>query len=99
IGKLYCYTVNNEIETDMFFRCCHIIDKCYYQDILELNHFKIMTTITSKNKFVTAEILENLFSVGFLNDNGYDGGGFTGEDDEGTIYLLSKYGKLVLDII
>lgn len=99
VGKLYLHVIENEVESDIFFRCTYLIDRCYYDDILELKKFKAQEKIMSKNKLMREEILDNLYGVGFLKISGYDGGGFKDDDDEGTVFMLNFYGELIIKIL
>lgn len=99
IGKLYVYCVENEYDIDSYFRICRIVEKCYFDDLEFLSHWKDRETICSQNKLIPQEIMESLFSGGLLAECGFNGGGFKEDDDAGTIYALNKYGKILSQII
>lgn len=98
VGKLYKLLINKEITISEYFRVCHLIDKCFYNDILKLNYFKTNESITSHNLEVPAETLEELFASGFISNHGFDGGTFEG-NNSGTIYKLNTYGKIIINLI
>ena len=99
IGKLYVYCVEKEYDIKSFFRISQIIQKCYFDDLEYLFYWESKETICAKNKNIPQEIMESLYSNGLLSERGYDGGGFSEEDDEGVEYALSKYGQIILSVI
>lgn len=73
IGRAFQLLVIDEIDTTIYFRICHIINKVFYQDILELRKFEdINSIIVSNNSLITAQALEELFSSGLLSEFGFD---------------------------
>ncbi len=99
IGKLYVYCVDNEYDIDSYFRICRIVEKCYFDDLVFLSHWKDHETICSQNKLIPQEIMESLFNGGLLAECGFNGGGFKEDDDAGTIYALNRYGNILSQII
>lgn len=99
IGKLYAYCAEQGYDLNSFFRICRIVEKCYYEDLTFLFHWKTREIICAKNKLVPQEIVESLYNAGMLSECGIDGGGFKVDDDEGIKYALSKYGEIILSII
>lgn len=98
IGKAYKYCIENELSLKFYLRLCYLVNECYYNDILELQHFRTNNRILSKNKVMDEEVLDSLFAAGLLSEYGYDGGGFNGED-EGTQYGLNKYSEAIINFI
>jgi len=98
IGKLYVYCVENEYDMNSYFRICRIVEKCYLDDLEYLVYWKSHETICLQNKLIPQEIMESLYSGGILAECGFDGGGFKPDDDEGTIYELNKFGKILLKL-
>ncbi len=99
IGKLFAYCIENEHDINTYFRICRSIEKCYYDDLRFLVHWKSKETICSQNKLIPQEIMESLYSGGLLSECGFNGGGFKVDDDSGTIYALNKFGGILLNII
>lgn len=99
IGKLYIYCTENDYDINSFFRICRIIEKCYFDDLQYLIHWKDKETICAQNKMIPQEIVEALSNDGLLSECGFDGGGFTEDVESGVIYALSKYGKIILNIM
>lgn len=99
IGKLYVYCVEKEYDIKSFFRIGQIVQKCYFDDLEYLFYWESKETICAKNKNIPQEIMESLYSNGLLSERGYDGGGFSEDDDEGVEYALSKYGQIILSVI
>lgn len=99
IGKLFILFLNKKIESAFYIRLCHLIDKCFYNDIEYLKKFKTNERITSNNECgIKKEILESLFSNGVLGNFGYDGGNFAGKNS-GTIYGLNEYSSVILEVL
>lgn len=99
IGKLYVYCVFNEYDINSYFRICRIVEKCYYEDLHYLKEWESNQTICAQNKLIPQEIMESLYSDGLISECGINGGGFKPDDDAGVIYILSKYGEILLSII
>lgn len=99
IGKLYVYCVEKEYDIKSFFRISQIVQKCYFDDLEYLFYWESKETICAKNKNIPQEIMESLYSNGLLSERGYDGGGFSEDDDEGVEYALSKCGQIILSVI
>ena len=99
IGKLYAHCVEGEYDLDSYFRICRIVEKCYFDDLEFLSHWKEHETICSQNNLIPQEIMESLYSAGLLAECGFNGGGFKEDDEEGTIYALSRYGVILLQLI
>lgn len=98
IGKLFVYYIRGKIDINEFNRIGFIINKCYYEDIIELKHFTKSKIITSQNNYVSHEVLENLFSYGLLREQGFDGGDFSG-GNAGTCYTLNRYSEILILIV
>ncbi|WP_010241520.1 hypothetical protein [Clostridium arbusti] len=98
IGKLFKVLLDEEINSSQYFRLCYIIDKCYYDDIFQLKYIDEDGSITSHNKQIDNEILENLFSNGLLSSKGIDEGTFENTYG-GTIYVLNDYSKILIRLI
>lgn len=99
MGKVYVYCAENEYEINSYFRVCNIIQRCYFDDLKYLSNWESRETICAQNKLIPQEIMESLYSEGLLSECGFDGGGFLPDDDAGTIYSLSKFGKILLDVL
>ncbi len=99
VGKVYKYCVENGLNIKFYLRICYLVNECYYDDILELKHFRTNDRISSKNKVMDTETLVSLYAAGLLSEYGYNGGGFTDEDDEGTIFGLNKYSEIIVDLM
>lgn len=93
LGKSLKLLKQEDVNLDFYFRLCHLINNSFYNDLLYLDKFTDETTIlTSSNRFIPEEIIENLFSYGFLTNCGFDGGDLGDEYNQGTRYALNKYG-------
>lgn len=100
VGKLYEYCTDKGYDIKSHFRICKIVEKCFYEDLQYLKYCAERETICSQNKFIPQEIMESLYNVGLLAEEGIDGGGFMEEDFESGIILgLNSYSKILLEII
>ncbi len=99
IGRAFVLLLNKEIDLQFYLRLCHMIEMCFYSDILSLKYFKNTDTIlTSKNETVPAIVLETLFSSGLISDYGFDGGDASG-NNSGTRYGLNDYGAVLNTVL
>lgn len=91
IGRALKILIEGEIDFRFYTRLCHMIEKCLYSDILELENFTDTNTIiTSTNKIMDSIVLESLFSSGLISNYGLDGGDFSGKNS-GVRYGLNEY--------
>ncbi|GAB3529215.1 hypothetical protein GCM10027443_08090 [Pontibacter brevis] len=90
--------VCREISKDEFLRISSIINTAYVEDVIQIIIFDKREEITSHNDLIDTYILDHLFSVGLLANQGIDGGDMTGTN-AGTIYALNKFGKLMKEKI
>ena len=98
-GRLFKYCVRNNAAIDDYHRILNSISRCYFKDLCELKHFSMDTEWVNDGSIIPVEVVNGLFTVGFLSDVGIDGGGFGYSEAGGTMYTLSKYGKIVSDLL
>ncbi|MEE1058356.1 MAG: hypothetical protein U0K92_03125 [Treponema sp.] len=96
--------VDSKINKQDFLRLTMIINGSFPDYVEQLKYFNTNQEITSENKLIEQYILEHLYSIGCLSEKGFDGGTYDKsleslEVDNGTIYVLSKFGKMLLDYI
>lgn len=90
--------IDKEITNEEFLRISSIINSSYVTDILKINAFKELDTITSNNDLIESYSLDHLFSIGLLESRGIDGGSFDGSHS-GTIYGFNYFGKIMIEKI
>lgn len=87
-------------DINFYFRLCYLINNAFYEDLLYLCKFKDEKhQLCSSNKCIPEEVMESLFSAGFLVDCGFDGGSIDGKADQGTIYCLNDYGVTLKQLL
>jgi len=99
IGKIFKLLKNGEINSPMFLRLCHLINKSFYDDLLQLIKFSdINMVLTANNDIIEYTILEDLFSTGWLSELGFNGGDASG-NNSGTRYGLNTYAKIIIPLL
>ena len=98
LAKCLRLFVDGKIMKNEFLRLCSIINISYVEDMLQINAFGKRKRITAHNNIVEAYVLEHLFSIGLIQNKGYDGGDALGENS-GNVYELNKFGKIMKDFI
>ena len=90
--------VNRELEKQKFLRITSIINSAYTEDVEQIKIFDQREEITSQNDIIETYILDHLFSIGLLENHGFDGGDAEGLNS-GTIYALNNFGKIIKEKI
>lgn len=98
LAKSLRLLVDKKIKREQFLRVSSIINSAYVEDIERIIVFNKRHEITSQNDLVETYILDHLFSVGLLESNGFQAGGYNGED-AGTIYALNEFGDIFIKFI
>jgi len=99
IGKIFKLLKNEEISSPIFLRLCHLINKSFYDDLLQLIKFPdINMVLTANNDIIEYTVLEELFSTGWLSELGFDGGDAFG-NNSGTRYGLNTYAKIIIPLL
>ena len=99
IGRLLKQLINEDIDRDVFFRLCHIINKLFISDINLLLHFENDNTVLRINDDDPKKIsYDDLLSCGLLIQEGFSYGMLSGEGGP-TSYSLSEYGKVLRGIL
>lgn len=93
IARIINAHICGNIDQNVAFRICAVIDRCYVNDLDLLKNF--VNGTQRKN----TPIAESLASVGFLSNGGFDGGVIGEEDSGGVIYSLNKYGKIFVKYV
>lgn len=99
LAKCLRIFVDREISKEEFLRVSSIINNAYVEDVSQIKVFNRREEITSHNDLIDTYILDHLFSVGLLESHGINGGSLGGDTNEGTIYALNKFGKLMKEKI
>lgn len=100
VGRLMKLLADDDVDVNFYLRLCHLLDKCFYDDIRYLSKFDTdETIILSQNKQIPTEVLDNLFSNGFIGNYGFDGGTLGDDSNNGTRYGLNKYGKKLRKVL
>ncbi len=90
--------IERKISNREFLRISSIINNAYVEDVNLITVFDKRAKITSQNNLIDTYILDHFFSIGLLENNGFDGGDATGKNS-GTKYALNKFGELLKEII
>lgn len=101
-GKLFTLMLRGEIGKEKYFRICYVLSRCFYDDLVYLKKFNEREEITGNNDLFSKEIIESLSSYGLLSTHGFDGGKDVekvGNVNNGTVYILNDYGKIILKLI
>lgn len=88
IAKLLSAHIQGHIDYSKAMRLCAIVSRCYTQDLSLLQNFEEGT------QGENAPIAESLFSIGLLSHGGIDGGNWAGRDN-GVIFVMNEYGRLL----
>ncbi len=75
-----------------------MINRSYYKDLFALKSFSNHNTISTGDSIADKDVLESLFSYGFIENRGIDGGN-SNLNSGGTIYSINRYGIIVRDIL
>lgn len=98
LARCFRKYIDGKINKQEFSRLSMIISSCFPDDIENIIIFKSKSEIISNGSFMDSYILNHLFSIGLLENLGFDGGNAE-PDSGGYIYALNNFGKIMLDII
>jgi hypothetical protein len=98
ISRLFILFIEEELNERDFFRISYLINRSYYKDLFALKSFSNLDTICTGDSIADKDVLESLFSYGFIENRGIDGGN-SNLNSGGTIYSINRYGIIVRDIL
>ena len=98
ISRLFILFIKEELNERDFFRISYLINRSYYKDLFALKSFSNQDTISTGDSIADKDVLESLFSYGFIENRGIDGGN-SNLNSGGTIYSINRYGIIVRDIL
>lgn len=98
ISRLFILFIEEELNERDFFRISYLINRSYYKDLFTLKSFSNQDTISTGDSIADKDVLESLFSYGFIENRGIDGGN-SNLNSGGTIYSINRYGIIVRDIL
>jgi hypothetical protein len=98
LAKSLRFFIDSEISKEEFLRISSIINSAFVEDVSQIAVFDKRMNITSQNDLIDTYILNHLFSVGLLENLGFDGGDSSGVNS-GTIYALNKFGRFMKEKI
>lgn len=98
ISRLFILFIEEKLNERDFFRICYLINRSYYKDLFALKSFSNHNTICTGDSIADKDVLESLFSYGFIENRGIDGGN-SNLNSGGTIYSINRYGIIVRDIL
>ena len=104
LSKTLILLVDEKISTQDFLRITMIINNSFPDYLEKLSVFKNEKTIASNNsKKMEDFVLEHLYSIGCLSNKGLDSNYSEIEKsiqiNEGNVFILSKFGKIILESI
>lgn len=98
MGKIYRSRVSGDIDAFVYNRLLYITKNVYYEYLSYLKAFSEHSSITGTNQYgIDKEIIEHLYIVGLISENGSDGGDAHG--NSGTVYILNKFGNAMARFI
>jgi hypothetical protein len=97
-AKLIRLMIDRKIDRAKFLRLVSIINNCFAGDAEQITVFQRLKRITSNNESIQSYVLDHLFSIGFLDSAGIDGGDMSGKNS-GTVYELNEFGETFLNDI
>ena len=98
LAKCFRQFLDRKLNKDDFMRLMSIINNAYVSDVEKIGVFDTKNKITSINNLIESYVLDHLYSIGLLEQCGFDGGDFEGINS-GTVYTLNKFGLLLKDIV
>ena len=98
ISRLFILFIEEKLNERDFFRISYLINRSYYKDLFALKSFSNQDTISTGDSIADKDVLESLFSYGFIENRGIDGGN-SNLNSGGTIYSINRYGIIVRDIL
>ena len=98
ISRLFILFIEEKLNERDFFRISYLINRSYYKDLFALKSFSNHNTICTGDSIADKDVLESLFSYGFIENRGIDGGN-SNLNSGGTIYSINRYGIIVRDIL
>ena len=90
IGRIMAAHIKGHLDYDKAMRLSHMVNKSYGKD---LDHLKNFHNGTQGRMAIVAE---SLCSIGFLSNNGVDGGRFSDPEAGGIIYGMNEYGEALV---
>lgn len=96
--RLFILFIEEKLNERDFFRISYLINRSYYKDLFALKSFSNHNTICTGDSIADKDVLESLFSYGFIENSGIDGGN-SNLNSGGTIYSINRYGIIVRDIL
>lgn len=73
ISRLFILFIEEELNERDFFRISYLINRSYYKDLFALKSFSNHNTICTGDSIADKDVLESLFSYGFIENRGIDG--------------------------
>ncbi len=98
ISRLFILFIEERLNERDFFRISYLINRSYYKDLFALKSFSNHNTICTGDSISDKDVLESLFSYGFIENKVIDGGN-SNPNSGGTIYSINRYGIIVRDIL
>lgn len=90
--------IDSEVNQSQFLRISSIINSAYPTDVEQLLVFDKRPEITSQNDLVESYVLDHLYSVGLIENHGFDGGDAEGINS-GVVYALNSFGRIMKEKI
>lgn len=90
--------VDGDINKQEFLRISSIINSAFTEDVQQITIFEKRDKITSHNDLIETYVLDHLFSIGLIENHGFDGGDWEGINS-GTIYALNNFGRIMKEKI
>ena len=73
ISRLFILFIEEKLNERDFFRISYLINRSYYKDLFALKSFSNHNTICTGDSIADKDVLESLFSYGFIENRGIDG--------------------------
>jgi len=98
LAECFRLFLDKNINLTQFMRLTSIINNAFVSDAEQILIFDTHKSLTSNNDFIESYVLDHLYSVGLLENQGFNGGDFSGSNS-GTIYGLNLFGEIFINII
>ena len=92
LGRIVAGFVRDEFTLDDCQRLCLSVNRAFIADLRLMKKFRDGVQIDR-------ERAEGLFSAGLLSNGGFDGGSRDDDETGGTIFVLNRYGKLLVALV